>query len=233
MAFLQLIQPSVEILGIRIDEPVTTLTDLVLAGVCFYAFFRIRRLARSGKADSSGTTVCFEVFFISLGLGALFGGLLGHGFLYGLAPPWKLLSWVLLLLSVASFIQALLWLVRALVKPRVYRTALWLNLLFLVVAIIFTVKTIQFSPVKYYFLFGMFLVGGPLSYFIFRRTGNRGMIPLMLAISLALPTAFIFSFKWAISPWFNHNDISHLILIFCTLIIYRGAVMTLASDQGQ
>ena len=38
-------QPSIFIYGLRLDEPVTTITDLIFSAVCFYAYFRLTKLA--------------------------------------------------------------------------------------------------------------------------------------------------------------------------------------------
>ena len=65
---LELIQPSVEVLHIRIDEPVTLLTDLILAATCFYALFRIRQHETTGRVKRY-----FIYYFLTLGLGALVG----------------------------------------------------------------------------------------------------------------------------------------------------------------
>ena len=43
------IQPSVEIMNLRIDEPVTTVTDLILATICFIAYYRIRQQEVMGR----------------------------------------------------------------------------------------------------------------------------------------------------------------------------------------
>jgi len=64
--FQKYLQPSIEILNLRIDEPITTVTDLLFAAICFYAFFQIRRM-------ESGSRVkwYFKYYFLTLGLGAL------------------------------------------------------------------------------------------------------------------------------------------------------------------
>jgi len=53
----------------------------------------------------------------------------------------------------------------------------------------------------------------------------------MLAVGVGLLSAFIFSFEWGISPWFNHNDISHVILSFSALSLYKGAVLVIETPS--
>ena len=218
------IQPSIEVWNIRIDEPITAFTDLLLAAVCFYAFIRLRQQDHVGKIQWY-----FKNYFLALGLGSLFGGLIGHAFLYNFTPQWKLLSWVLILLSVAFIVHALVELAKPLVRPVFTRLAVSFNLFVLVLALFFTVWTVAFSPVKYYTIFGMLIVVGSLSFYIFQKTGNKGTARFMVAVGLGVISAFVFSYGWGFGPWFNHNDVSHILLSFSAVIFYKGAALVLDS----
>jgi len=213
------VQPSIEILNLRIDEPVTTLTDMVLALVCFYAFFRIRQMESRGKIKRY-----FKFYFLTLGLGALAGGILGHAFLYRLDPGWKLVSWLFTLVSTAILAHGLTQLAKPLLKPVVARWAIRMNVLVLALAMLYTLWSMAFLGVKYYTIFGMVVVVGTLSYVIFLRTGSRGMIKMMVAVAVGIFSAVVFSYEWGLTPWFNHNDISHLILSYSAFLIYQGSV---------
>ena len=138
------IQPSIEILNLRIDEPITTLTDILFAAICFYAFFRIRKVEYAGREKWY-----FKYYFLFLGFGALFGGLFGHAFLYTLPEKWKLISWICTMIAVALIAHALVELSKPLVKPWFVRWASRLNMLILACALFYTLWTLAFSPVKY------------------------------------------------------------------------------------
>ena len=224
--FLKFIQPSIEVLNLRIDEPVTTVTDLIMAAICFYAFFRIRDQESTGKIKGY-----FKYYFLTLGIATLAGGLLGHAFLYSLSPRWKLVSWVFTLISVAIFSHALIELAKPLLKPGFSRMVSRVNLLILSLALLYTLYTLAFSAVKYYTIFGMFAVVGSLSYFIYQKTESRGVVKLMVGVGVGLLSAFIFSFEWGIGPWFNHNDISHVILSFSAFSLYKGAVLIIEAPS--
>ena len=224
--FLKFIQPSIEVLNLRIDEPVTTVTDLIMAAICFYAYFRIREQESTGKIKGY-----FKYYFLTLGIATLAGGLLGHAFLYSLSPRWKLVSWVFTLISVAIFSHALIELAKPLLKPGFSRMVSRVNLLILSLALLYTLYTLAFSAVKYYTIFGMFAVVGSLSYFIYQKTESRGVVKLMVGVGVGLLSAFIFSFEWGIGPWFNHNDISHVILSFSAFSLYKGAVLIIEAPS--
>jgi len=214
------IQPSIEILNIRIDEPITTATDLLLAAICFYAFFQIRKLENTDRVKKY-----FKYYFLILGLGAATGGLLGHAFLYRLSEGWKLVSWVLTICSVALIANALMEIARPFVKPLISRLLSIFNVLIFVIALFFTLWSMAFAPVKYYMIFGMVVMVGSLCYFIYRKTESRGVLVLMCAVGFGVLSAIIFSFEWGLSPWFNHNDISHLILSLSAFSFYKGATL--------
>jgi hypothetical protein len=220
------LQPSVELLNIRIDEPITTATDLILAAICIYAFFQIRNLKYMGSVKWY-----FKYYFLTLGLGALFGGLFGHAFQYTLSEQWKLISWILTMGSVALMAHALL----VLAKPKFKPWFPWLlgrfNILIFAFAVFYTLWTKDFSPVKYYTIYGMLVVVGSLSYYMFRKTGNRGMLILMGAVGVGFLSAIDFSLEWGLSPWFNHRDISHVVLIFSAFIFYKGATIIMDSSM--
>lgn len=216
------IQPSIEILNLRIDEPITTFTDILLAIICILAYLRIRKLEYTGWGLRY-----FRYYFLILGLGALTGGLLGHAFQYRLAEEWKLVSWTLILASVALMVQALLEITRPLLKKGIVRMISWFNVLIFVLALFLTLRTIEFDPVKFYSIFGLVLLAGSLSYYVYKKTGNRGVIILMGGICIGFLSAIIFSLQWGFSPWFNHRDVSHIILCISVYYVYKGVVIIL------
>jgi len=218
--FEKFVQPSIEIWNIRIDEPVTTATDLVIGLVCLYAFFQLRKMNYQSRVKNY-----FSYYFLFLGLGAITGGFLGHAFQYRLAEAWKLVSWVLTLGTVALIAGALIEIAKSLVKPVVAKVFSLINILVFVLALFFTLWTIAFSPVKFYLIFGMVGMVGSLCYLIYRKTESRGVLVLMGAVGIGLLSAIFFSFEWGLSPWFNHNDISHVILSFSAFGIFKGVAL--------
>lgn len=224
--FLKFIQPSIEVLSIRIDEPVTTITDLIMSAICFYAYYRIRQLESSVRIKGY-----FKYYFLTLGIATMAGGLLGHAFLYSLPPAWKLVSWIFTLISVAILSHGLIELSKPLLKPGFSRIVSRVNILILSLALLYTLYTLAFSAVKYYAIFGMLMVVGSLSYVIYQKTEIRGVLKLMLGVGVGVLSAIIFSFEWGLGPWLNHNDISHLILSFSTLTLYKGAILIIDSPK--
>jgi hypothetical protein len=225
--FLTYIQPSIEIWNLQVDEPITTLTDFLLASVSFYAFFKIRPLCTPCRLKWY-----FRYYFLFLGLGALTGGVLGHAFLYRIAPGWKLVSWVLAIVSVAMMIHAIVEVARPILKTGLTKLIIWVNLLVMSAALFLTLYRLDFAPVKYYTIFGMLLIVGSLSIHTYLKTGSRGVSRFLLAVGLGVVSAVIFSLGWGVSPWFTHNDITHVLLTLSAFIIYKGAALVMIAPAS-
>ncbi|MFP4025592.1 MAG: DUF6962 family protein, partial [Thiohalospira sp.] len=65
-------QPSIFIHNIRIDEPVTTLTDLMVSAVCIYAFFKLNKIPLHNKVH-----LYLRYYFLSMGIATAIGGIVG------------------------------------------------------------------------------------------------------------------------------------------------------------
>ena len=79
----QISQPDYVLFGLRILEPVTTITDILVAAVCLYSFWQLNRGPLSGK-----TILFMKWYFFSMGLATFLGGIIGHGFLYAFNEHW-------------------------------------------------------------------------------------------------------------------------------------------------
>src|SRR5689334_6647575 len=90
-----------EIGGIIVNEPMTAITDLLVAGVCFYAFFK-----RTGHVKYEWTHVFFRYYFLFLGLSTLYGAVIGHAFIHYFGFEWKLPGWIMSMIGVALIERA-------------------------------------------------------------------------------------------------------------------------------
>lgn len=225
--FESYLQPAIQIGNLRVEEPITTATDMLLAGICIYAFMKIRR-----KGTRDRLKWYLKYFFLVLGLSALLGGFLGHAFLYRLAPGWKLVSWLLVIFSVGLMVHATIEMARPLIRNGIPRILGRMNLLILAVAVFFTIWGLAFPPVTYYTLFGMVAVVGSLSYYIYTRTKERGPAWFLLGVAIGAVSALIYGNEWGLSPWFNHADISHVILSASALVLYKGATLVLDNVES-
>src|ERR1043165_3568967 len=115
-------QPSIYPFGIRIDEPIATVTDILVSAVCLYAFFKLTQKKLPGRSQWY-----FRYYFLLIGIATFLGGVIGHGFLYALSFPWKLPGWTISMLSVALIERSSIERAKPLIDPKVGRFFLILN----------------------------------------------------------------------------------------------------------
>lgn len=94
-------QPSIEIFGTTIAEPMVTLTDLMITAVCVYAFVQLTKLGRKGKVHKY-----IRWYFGIMAIATLLGGLLGHAFQEQVGLAWKLPGWLISMLAVMAIERA-------------------------------------------------------------------------------------------------------------------------------
>ena len=216
--FEEYVQPSVQLFGIRVDEPITTLTDLAVSAVCFFAFFSLRRIPVENKVQ-----LYLKYYFLSMGFATAIGGLAGHAFLYSLSFYWKLPGWLTSMFSIALVERAAIEYARPLVKPRVGRFFAWLNVMELVTFMTITFITLNFFFVEVHTTYGLLIVVAGFSFYVYRKTRRRGSLMFLFAVGFSAIAALFFMNKWGISPWYNHFDISHTFLTVAAIFFYKGA----------
>jgi len=211
-------QPSVTWFGIRIDEPVNTLTDLLVSIICFYAFYALTKSNKTGKA-----ILYFRSYFLLLGFATLLGGLIGHGFLYAFSFAWKLPGWILSMLSVAFIERSSIEYARALIPHRVGKMFLILNIIELLTIMSITIYTLNFQWVEFHSGYGLLAVVLPFHGYVYYKTSDKGSLIILIAVLVACIAALVFMNKISWHTWFNYIDISHVLMAVAAYIFYRGS----------
>lgn len=237
-------QPSIEIFNIRIDEPVTTLTDVFVSGICFFAFFTLNKIPVKNKVH-----LYLKYYFLSMGFATFIGGVIGHGFLYIFdaqwelppkfnefitnivgenktnlaANPWKLPGWLTSMFSVALVERASIEFARPIVKPGVAKFFSWLNIIELLTFATITFSTLNFFFVEVHTFYGFMIIVLSFNGYVFFKTKNQGSKLFLVAVGFAAIAALFFMNEWAISKWYNHYDLSHTFMAFSALFFLSGA----------
>ena len=214
------LQPSVELFGVKIAEPVTTLTDLVVTAVCLYAFYQLNKIPKQNNVHTY-----LKYYFISMAIATAVGGLVGHGFFYLFTFAWKLPGWLTSMLSIALVERAAILYAHKLVKPAVGNFFAWLNVIELITFVIITFITLDFFFVEAHAAYGLLIVVSSFSLITYVKTKSKGSLNFLIAVSFSAIGALFFMNKWGIGPWFNHFDISHLFLACSAWFFYRGSML--------
>jgi len=241
---MEFIQPSIDILGIQIDEPVTTFTDLMVSAVCFYAFIKLSRIPVHNKVH-----LYLRYYFLSMGIATTIGGLIGHGFLYlfntqwhspdifvralshifgenllkNIANPWKLPGWLTSMFSIMLVERASIEYARPLIKPKLGNIFAWVNIIELTTFVIITFLTLNFFFVEVHSAYGLLVVVTSFNLIVYIKTKSKGSKLFLIAVGFSALGALFFMNKWGLSIWFNHFDISHVLMTISAYFFYLGA----------
>jgi hypothetical protein len=212
-------QPSISLLGIRIDEPVNMFTDLIISAVCLIAYYKLTKKKRPGK-----THRYFRLYFLLMGLATFFGGVIGHGFLYAFSFAWKLPGWILSMLSIALIERSSIENANSLIDPKIGKSFLTLNIIELLTVMTITIYTLNFKWVELHSGYGLLAVVLTFHGFAYSKTRDKGSANIIIGVGFASMAALIFMNEISPYIWFNHIDLSHVLLAVAAQFFFRGAL---------
>ena len=212
-------QPDIEIFGIRILEPVTSITDILVAATCIYAYWRLRKSNVTGK-----TALFMGWYFLTMGFATFFGGMIGHAFLYAVNEHWKLLGWFVSMISIALIERAAIQHATRLVNPTLGKTFLILNVVELLTFMFITAITLHFRFVQIHVVYGLLVVVFSFQLFVYLKTKDIGSKIFLQAIAVMFVAGFIFNKPVVLHKWFNHRDFAHILMAVGTIIFLKGTL---------
>jgi len=211
-------QPSIELFGLVLHEPVTALTDIFVSILCLVAYLKLNTLTQRNQVQG-----LFKYYFLSMSLATLLGGVLSHAFLNFVPFYMKLPGWIVSMLSVALLERALIQYSRKLLDPKIGAFFSKLNIIELLVFLILVMATLNFQFVLIHAAYGMAIVVAGFTGFVYFKEKNKGSKQILHAVLVSAIGAFFFVFEIGLDKWFNHVDISHVFMMIASVLYYRGA----------
>lgn len=215
----EIIQPDIEFLGLRIMEPMTMITNILITVVCFYAYYRLRKTGKKGDV-----ILLMQYHFLAMGLACLLSGIFSHGFTYYFSESWKLMGWYFSIASIACLERASIRYALPLMNARVGKFLLWANIIEWIFVVIITTLTIRFKCVELHSAFGFVIVILPLHIFIYKKTRDIGSRYIFYAIGVLVVTIAVFRFSIALHTYFNHRDLAHLLMAIAVYLLMCAAL---------
>lgn len=213
------LQPSIEILGVQVLEPITALTDLLVSGVCYYAFFKLNKSRSKKQVD-----IYFNYFFLTMGTATAWGGLIGHAFIYFFGFAWKVPGWIISMLSVGLMERSAILHAQPLMRRRVGLFFSRLNIIELITFICISIYTLKFIFVEAHATYGLLIIVFSFELYTFINTKDKGSRYILFAIGWSALSAIIHLSKFSIHQWFNYNDLSHVLMAIGAWFFYQGAL---------
>ncbi len=222
-------------------EPMTAFTDFIVTAVCVLAFVRLRRIS-----IANGGYMCYyPYFFLIMGLGCFFAGLMTHAFSYTMvdilpkeqikALCWAdklayhlhdLPNWILNIASVTLFEVSMVNRISSL-NPE-YKRGLYMKIVMIESAIVtlLLLWLLNYAVAAAHIGFALYIIELPQMTAIYRRNQNPEARPLIIGsyvMIIAIAAMALQKILVEYSPWFNHNDISHCVIAITMYLFYKSA----------
>ena len=213
-------QPTIEILGLSIMEPMVTFTDLWITAVCLFAFFRLRAKGLPGRIHRY-----MRYYFLIMAIATFLGGILGHAFQYAVGIEWKLPGWLISMIAVMAIERASIFQAQPYFSNRFGHVLEWFNVIELITFAVITFITLNFFFIKVHSAYGLGLVVLPLHIIMFQKTGHPMHLVFIRTVLFAGLSAVFYTLEIGIHLWFNHLDVAHTIMAISMYFFYRGTLL--------
>ena len=192
--------PEITLFGTLIQEPTTVLTDWLIT--LFTWSFALRLNRNGGKLNRM-----YAFFFIFMGLSTFAGGI-AHAFNYEFGRSFHRFPWALNAIAIWLFMLASNMYFRDRGVKRVWE---WTPHLSLAAFLASVFSTLNFAVVGIFTALG--ILGYVLPLHLKHNEPLAGKREFFLGLGFLIASALVAALKLAPSPWFNHNDIGHLLMI--------------------
>lgn len=218
--------PFITLLGIKFTEPVTMLTDIILAVVCFYFALVLTKSSRETESKKY-----FIYYFYTMSAGTFLGGLFGHGLqayigMIGKYPSWVLTILAMYFLQIASF--NLIPKLSDGYKKYYKLFAIILMIIFLIIAFYKN----HFSYVVFHNIVAALFIIPTFAYlYIKYRFVGSGWILFSFIISTTIP--YFQLNRIGVNRWFTYHDVCHAIMLIGLSLIFYGAWLIHKNIKGE
>ncbi|MBU0766120.1 MAG: hypothetical protein KJ607_14955 [Bacteroidetes bacterium] len=200
-----------EFYGLMLSEPATFITDLLTAFLCIIFAVQIHK-------KYPGTRKNWKLFFVSMAL-ASFTGAFAHLLIVYTKEYLKIVSWVL---SGFPVLFAELGSLSLLKKLRLRRILGYICIIQITAYMVFIILFQDFSVARINLIAGLFVIVPAVQLLHYKGKLPPGNRLIISGLVLSLSIAFIHGLRISLHYRFNHNDLSHLVMMACLFTIYLG-----------
>ncbi|MES2512592.1 MAG: hypothetical protein V4580_00555 [Bacteroidota bacterium] len=208
--------PTIYIGDLRIDEPITTVTDFLFIGVCFYAFAKTKQFSAYKGVN------LYRWFFLLTGISSLIAALIGHAFLYHFGFEAKIYGWVTGIISISFAQFAALHHTRSSVTQTTFKALQIANYIEIIIASILLFVIYSFTVVEVHTAYSLVINVTVLECIHYKKTKSLLSKNMILGVGICVLAVMCHVFKIAFSVWFNHLDLSHIFMALSMYMMYRG-----------
>ncbi len=222
---MEFVKTTVDLFGFQIMEPVTAATDLLVSGVCLYAFLKIRK-----GTNNLPSVNLLKYYFLTLAVATAYGGIIGHALQHVLSFGWKVPGWLISMLSIALIERAAILHAKPILRPGIGKFFAILNIIELSVLVSVVLLTLNFFFVEVHAFYGLLIVVSSFELFIYIKIKDEGSKLLLVAVFISALAATVHLTQFSIHIWFNHLDLSHVLMAMAAYVFYLGATKIKGAD---
>ena len=222
---MEFVKTTVDLFGFQIMEPVTAATDLLVSGVCLYAFLKIRK-----GTNNLPSVNLLKYYFLTLAVATAYGGIIGHALQHVLSFGWKVPGWLISMLSIALIERAAILHAKPILRPGIGKFFAILNIIELSVLVSVVLLTLNFFFVEAHAFYGLLIVVSSFELFIYIKIKDEGSKLLLVAVFISALAATVHLTQFSIHIWFNHLDLSHVLMAMAAYVFYLGATKIKGAD---
>ncbi len=218
---------SIELLGVEILEPVTVVTDLLISAVCVYAYLKLRK-----QKDPLPSVRLFSYYFLAMAISTATGGIIGHGLQDILGFAWKIPTWIISMVSITLIELAAIFHAKPLLGKRTSKFFVMINIIELLAMIVVLLVTFKFAIVGIHATYGLLVIVFSFELYIYLKKRDEASKLILIAVGISALPAVVQLLKLSFGPWFNYNDIAHVLMAVASYVFYLGALKIKAIERG-
>ncbi len=215
-----MLQPSVYLFGIEIQEPITVATDFLVTIICFYSYYKLKN---TGPANR--TTKFIKWYFILMGIATFFGGLFSHAFLYAFNEYYKIPGWFFSMFAIMLIERSAIIYSKNLIPQSLSKFFLKFNIIELIVIMAFTAYYLNFKYVEFHCVYGFIVVVFSFHFYTYLKTKDKASKIMLYVILSMLFAMLVFNYPIIIDKWFNEKDFAHVIMAVSSIILLKSALL--------
>lgn len=206
---------SIFLYGYQLSDPITVLTDLLITFYSLFVFINLKK----GNTDSI-IVQDWKAFYLYMFYSSLLGAL-NHAGYYLMTESFRLGIWLgMQVTACVAIFFAVLATAKTLNQPEKEKKISVFAAIIMLVFIVLSLILKNFHILKINIAASLIFIIIEHYKSFKKHTIGSGLILYGMVVSI-IPV-LVHSFKWSFGIWFNHNDISHVIMFISLIVIFGG-----------
>lgn len=212
-------QPDIFLFGLRIQEPVTAASDLLIGILCIYAFFVIKNKTTDLKLNTY-----MKYYFLLMGIATFWGAFFGHAFAYWIGFYGRMPGWYLSMFAIMFFERSAIEHARHLMNKKLGHFLLVANIVEFILMATLTTISLDFIYVQIHSAYGVLAVVFSFHLFSYIKTKDKGSKRVLIGVGFAAVAAVVYNYPIVIDKWFNQLDFAHVLMAIATLVFLSATL---------